>query len=168
MPRQATNQAKKKKQKRKSTEEYCSYLIEILNAKVRYSISENRGRKLSPGPYSEYSALEIIGRVVEPLKIAGREIDCTIYGSRDQDIRLNHPEKYDDDRYALIGNINARKDYCGFTGWVPASVLLPVGQLILAKELRYFDLMGKPLYRNYANIHHMSIIKETEADPDQE
>lgn len=168
MPRQNASQAIKKKRRRKPAEEYCSYLIEIISAKVRYSIAENRSKKLRPGPYSEYPAIEIIGRGVKPSKIAGREIDCTIYGSREQDVRLNHPEDFVDDRYALIGNMTVRKDYCGFTCWVPASTLLPIGQLILAKELRYFDLMGNVLFRNYANIHDITIIKEPEADPDQE
>jgi len=168
MPSKNATTPKTNKRRRKSVEEYCTYLIEILSWKIRYSLSENRGKKFNPGPYSEYSAIEIIGKVLEPTKIAGREIDCTIYGQRDHDIRLNHPEDYDDDRHSLVGHISAGKRYCRFTGWVPASMLLPIGQMVLAKEFRYFDLMGRTLFRNEAHIHNISIIKEPEIDPELE
>ena len=168
MPVQKKKTKKTKKGRRTVIEGYCSYLIEILKAKVRYSLSENRDKKFSVGTYSEYSAIEIIGNVLEPPKLAGREINCTLYGDRGHDARLNNPEKYADDRYALVGHITAKKDYCSFTGWLPASMLFPIGQMILAKELRYFDLLGKPLFRNEANIHNVSIINEPEVDPDLE
>lgn len=168
MPRQGIAPVKKKKKARKQVEQYCTYLIEILSCKTQYAISENRGKRFTPGPYSEYIAIEMAGIVLEPDKITNRTIECIIYGERDRDIKLNDPHDDQDDTYALIGHLTARKDYCGFTGWIPASMLLPIAQLIIAKELRYLDLMGKPLFRNYASIHNLSLIKELEADPELE
>ncbi len=164
MAQQIAASVKKKKRKRKQVEEYCSYVIEILSWELRYSISENRNKKLYPGPYSEYSSIEMTGKVIEPPKIADREIQCTLYGSREHDVRLNHPEDYTEERYALVGSITAGKKYCSFTGWVPASVLFPIGQMVIAKEFRHLDLLGKPLFRNYANIHNIVLIKEPEVD----
>lgn len=164
MPKQSATTTKKKPRRRKPIEEYCTYLIEILSWKMCYSISENSGKKLSPGPYSEYSAIEICGKVIEPPNIAGREIDCTLYSNREHDVRLNHPEDNNDDRYALVGSITARKDYCSFTGWVPASMLLPIGQMVLAREFRYLDLHGKTLFRNEASIRNITLIKEPETE----
>lgn len=168
MPRQGNAPVKKKKKTRKQVEQYCTYLIEILSCKTQYAISENRGKKFTAGPYSEYIAIEMVGKVLEPDKISNRTINCMIYGERDHDIKLNNPDNHHDDTYALIGHLTAKKAYCGFTGWLPASMLLPIAQLIIAKELRYLDLLGKPLFRNDAPIHNLTLIKELEAEPEAE
>jgi len=164
MPQQGRGSASKKSKARRHVEEYCFYTIEILGCSTRYEISENRGRRSDPGPYSELVMVKLSGKVLEPEKISNRTICCTLYGHREHDMKLNYPHDYLDDTRSLIGHLTARKDYCGFTGWLPSSMLLSISLLIAARELRYLDLLGKPLFRNEAPIHNISIFKELESD----
>lgn len=162
MPTAKAAPVKKKKKLHRPQEEYCTYLIEITDFNVRYSFSLNRGKRWNPGPYSEYSAIQIIGKLHEPAKILGREIKCTIYGSREHDRKLNEPEKYDGENDSLVGYVTAGKDYCGFTSWVPSSIIFGIGQMIQTKEFQFLELHGKPLFRNEANIHDITFTKEPE------
>jgi hypothetical protein len=47
-------------------------------------------------------------------------------------------------------------------------MLLPIAQLVIIKELRYLDLLGRPLFQNDASIYNLAMIKELEADPEPE
>ena len=96
--------------------QYCTYMLEVLDRKVRYSFSTNRDRVRTPGPYSEYAAIEITGKLILPEKHAETIIECTIYGRRDYDEFISKPNDFDKIQSGLVGMINISKDYSNFYG----------------------------------------------------
>jgi hypothetical protein len=84
--------------KNKLTDEYSSYPIKILNWTPNYSISLDKKRRFSIGPYSEHNILKIDGQLLGPKKLAGREIDVIIFADRQKSMAMTSDDVYEKNR----------------------------------------------------------------------
>lgn len=140
--------------------QYCTYMLDISDWKVRYSYSTNRDRSRTPGPYSEYSAIEITGKLILPEKHSGVVVECIIYGRREYDAYVSDPDKFDNVRSGSVGTLNIRKDYSSFYGWVPFSAFPMIASLLATKDFRYLQLYGTLLKYRSASIVSLDLRKD--------
>ncbi len=140
-----TGKKTKRKKPAKRQDEFSSYIIEISNSELSYSISLNKNKKLNAGPYWEYVLLKIIGKVLYPEKIMGRMMECTIRGDREQVEQVTDPLKYDEYYPRGVGFMDVRKDLTTFYGWVPFDILPHICQLVHLGGIKYLNLHGTAL-----------------------
>jgi len=140
-------------------------MIEVLDRKVRYSFSTNRDRVRTPGPYSEYAAIEITGKLILPEKHAETIIECIIYGRRDYDEFISKPNDFDKIQSGLVGMINISKDYSNFYGWVPFSTFPMIANMLATEDIKYLQLTGTPLKYRSANVVSLGLRKDY--DPEE-
>lgn len=146
--------------RRKPQNEYCTYMIEVMDWDARYSFSVNRDRTRTPGPYSEYSSIEIKGKLLLPEKHAGTEIECTVYGKREYDEYIWKPVQSDRIESGSVGMINIRKDYSHMFGWVPFTAFPMVANLLATGDFRYLQLFGTILKYRTASVVSLDFRKD--------
>lgn len=156
----AHNKPKPVKRRTPPPIQYCTYMIEVIDWKVRYSFSTNRNRPRTLGPYSEYSAIDITGKLILPEKNSETVIEGNIYGRREYDPYISSPEEYDKVDSHSVGIINIRKDYSSFWGWVPFTAFPLIANMFATKDFNYLQLFGEPLKYRSASIYSLDLRKD--------
>lgn len=145
---------KKKARKTKSPRrEECTYVIEIEDWKLSYSLSLDHHGKMSAGPYWEHTTLEMKGTFVYPETLA-KPIQVIIRGDREKTSALERPEEYCYESKA-IGGLTVRGKESEFLGSVPFDAIQTLCQILQARKLKYLVLLGQVLYRGGADIFSM-------------
>jgi hypothetical protein len=133
--------------------EECTYVIEIEDWNLSYSLSLDRYGKMSAGPYWEYTSLEMKGTFVHPETLA-KPIQVIILGDRDKISALEKPEEY---RYEpkAVGGLTVRGTESEFLGSVPFDAIQTLCQILQVRKLKYLVLSGQVLYRGSSDIFSM-------------
>ena len=155
--------ARRKRAARRRKEEYCSFIVEVTESELTYSIMLNEGRKYDPGPYTEFLHLEIKGVLVHPAKYAGKTLDATIIGDRDMVPRPDDPS-LPERKPIGVGGITLRGENRQYLGSVPFDVLPTVASMLESKHAKFIDLHGPSPYHGHATIRSMRFFRE--CDPD--
>jgi len=146
---------KKKATKTKSARrEECTYVIEIEDWNLSYSLSLDRHGKMSAGLYWEHTSLEMKGTFVHPETLA-KPIQIIILGDREKISALERPGEYHYEPKA-VGGLTIRGKESEFLGSVPFDAIQPLCQILQARKLKYLVLSGQVLYRGSSDIFSMS------------
>ena len=144
---------KRTKRKKAARREESTYVIEIEDWDLSYSLSLDRHGKISIGPYWEHTSLEMKGRFLHPEALT-KPIQVIILGDREKISALEKPEEY---RYEpkAVGGLTVRGKASEFLGSVPFDAIQTLCLLLQAKKLKYLVLSGQVLHRGSADIFSM-------------
>jgi len=155
---------RKRKKGRKSTQEQsCTYYIEILDWELPYSFSVNRHKDFFTGPFWEHMSLKLRGKIFRPEKLADKDLEIDIIGDRRYILLLQDPESKDYEPKG-IGMLTIRGKQSECSTWIPCDILHPLAFLLNEKKIKFLILSGQPLYRGSADI--TSIYFEKEFNPE--
>jgi hypothetical protein len=144
---------KRTKRKKPARQKECTYVIEIEDWSLSYSLSLDRHGKISIGPYWEHTSLEMKGRFLYPETLA-KQVQVIILGDREKISALEKPEDY---RYEpkAVGGLTIRGKESEFLGSVPFDAIQVLCLLLQTMKLKYLILSGQVLYRGSADIFSM-------------
>lgn len=154
---QTKNQTKKRVLAKRAKEEYCTFIVEVINWELPYSFSINYDSKHFPSPYSEYLHLHVQGVLREPKKHGGKEIDLTFIGDRSIIPEINNTSSLN--KPTRVGTITMRGENRGFIGSLPFDSLQVIAPMLESKRLRFIQLHGLSPYRCNAAIKSIHFLK---------
>lgn len=156
MARQAQKQTKKK-QRLVSQEEYCTFIVEIIDWELPYSFSINHNDKYDSAPYSEYLHMHLKGLLREPKKLGGKELDITIIG--DRSLILEKKNSLPPDIPNRVGTVTMRGESRSFIGSLPFDSLPIIACLLESKRAKYLELHGRTPFRGNAATSEVHFLK---------
>lgn len=150
----------RKKSKKPSKTESCTYSIEILDWELPYSFSINSNKKMIEGPFWEHMNLKLTGRFVYPEKLINSTIEVILIGDRRQVSMVATPENYQQYEPKAVGGLTVRGKQREFIGSIPFDVLNNMSSQFQAGGIKFFVLDGQPLYRGSADIKSIHFSKD--------
>jgi hypothetical protein len=145
------------KEKKKPARENAFYVIEINDWKHSYSFSLNDNERLKelfgPGLYRDHNLLVLSGILLEPQKIAGKDLVVNLFGSRDIVRVLEKPEGFPHASAKAVGGLTIRgktREYCGS---IPMDIFTVIANMLAVEKVKYITMFGQSLYRGKAEIH---------------
>lgn len=138
---------KVKKRRPAPREEIAEYVIEITEWFWEYSLSLSSGRFRDDDPYSESRDLQITGKLLRPtcLKTEAVQISIRPWSSMNEERRKDHNP-------IALGALELRLDMIKGSIGIPADVLSPIMQLLIAKELKFIVLTASKFRYRSAGI----------------
>jgi hypothetical protein len=141
--------ATRRKKQHKIVDEYCSYIVEIKDWELTYSLGLNTNPKLFAGQYSEHLHLSIKGVFRLPEKYSDQEIASTFIGDREI-----FPLKNDSDfKPKCVGALTLRGERREFIGALPFDSLPIVTTLMETKQIQFLDLYGQVPKHGHADVN---------------
>lgn len=150
-------QTTKKAQPKRPKEEYCTFVVEVIEWELPYSFSIHHDSKHYPSPYTEYLHLQIKGIIREPKKHGGIEIDLTFIGDRSIVPEINNLSS--DGKPNRVGTIIMRGKYRHYSGSLPFDSLQVIAPMLESKRLKFIELHGFSPYRGEAAIRSINFFK---------
>jgi hypothetical protein len=139
------NLAKAKKRRPAQPEEF-EYVVEITEWFWEYSLSLRAGKHRDEDPYCESQDLQITGKLLRP---AGLKTEVVQISLRPRS-SMNEERRKDYNPIAL-GALDLYPDMIKGSVGLPADVLSPIMQLLIAKELNFIVLTASKFrYRSAA------------------
>jgi hypothetical protein len=131
--------AKKKKRRRAPPEEFVEYVVEIANWDWGYSLLLNTstGRYRDDDPYMEFRHLQITGKLLRPVGLKTDAVQVSLLPSSGMS-----EEKRKDYKPIALGALDLYPDMIKGSIGIPADVLSPILQTLIAKELKFILLTG--------------------------
>ncbi len=160
---QAKKQTAKKARPKKPKEDYCTFVVEVIDLELTYLFSINHDQKYRPTPYEEYLHLDIKGILREPKKYDGKEIDVTFMGDRNMIPDINNPASTI--KPISLGFLKIRGDHRQFIGSIPQDSLPLIAPMLESKRIRFFHLHGSSLHHCTASIKSIHFFKDF--DPEE-
>lgn len=154
---------KKKRGRPKAKERFCIYTIEIMDYEPYYSISVDHLKDINPDPISEHSDFKLTGKLLSPSKVAKKIISVRIFGSRNRQYALQHPEEVNRE-IDSVGNLEIRGKNAEFITWVPVDIMAYLSSCLHAQKLRYIDLFSEPLHYGKAKVTSFHFYEKKETD----
>jgi hypothetical protein len=140
--------AARRKRQRRTQDEYCSYIVEIKDWELTYSVGLNTNPKLFAGQYSEHLHLTIKGLFRLPEKYSNQEVVSTFIGDREI-----FPLKNDSDfKPRCVGALTLRGERRDFLGALPFDSLPIINSLMETKRGKFLDLYGLRPKHGHADI----------------
>jgi hypothetical protein len=138
---EAKQKRKRKKSRRMKKPENCSYIIEIQEWNLKYSLSLNTVPNILSGMYLESLNLEINGVIRQPEKYAGKEMTSSFLGDRSIISCISEKENTEIKPNG-IGSITLRGEQREFLGVLPFDAIPIIRSLLEAKQIQYLDFYG--------------------------
>ena len=160
---QTKKQTVKNARPKRPKEEYCTFVVEVIEWELPYLFSIHHDSKHYPSPYTEYLHLQVKGIIREPKKHGGKEIDLTFIGDRSIVPEINNLSS--DSKPNRVGTINIRGEYRRFIGSIPFDSLQVIAPMLESKRLRFLELHGLSLYRGEAVTKSIRFFKDY--DPEE-
>lgn len=154
--------ARKTRRKRRSVEEWGSFLFAIEQVHSHYSFGD--GSRLDRTAFSEYFHPEIEATCMAPEKYKGRLTRFTLIGDRsdERDLRAQTfaTEKHD----VGVGTLTFRGERSEYLGSVPFDALWNVVSTMLAGGLHFIYLHGAVMKNGSARIKSIGFYEEFDLD----
>lgn len=166
MKTQATptkKQTTKKARSKRPKEDYCTFVVEVIDWELTYLFSINHDLKYRPTPYEEYLHLDIKGILREPKQFDNKGIDVTFMGDRNMIPYINNPDA--DIKPRSLGSVKIRGEHRQFIGSLPHDSLPLIAPMLESKRIRFFHLHGSSLHRCTASINSIHFFKDF--DPEE-
>ena len=136
--------AKKKKRRRAPPEEFVEYVVEITDWDWGYSLSLNTGKYRDEDPYHEFRHLQITGKLLRPAGLKTDAVQVSLLPSSEMS-----EERRKDYKPIALGALDLYPDMIKGSIGIPADVLAPILQMLIARELKFILLTGSKLrYRS--------------------
>jgi len=130
----------------------CTYAIEILDWEPSYFRSVNINKHLIEGPFWENLDIKIEGKLIHPKKLAEKNIEVTMIGSRQLVRVLEEPEKYQGFDPSSVGTLTIRGKQRELFGSIPFDVMGSISSLLQSGKIKFIVLSGHALYHGKAEI----------------
>lgn len=160
---QTQKQTKKKALPKRPKEKYTTFIVEVTDWELPYSLSINHDSKHFPSPYSEHLHLHVKGVFLEPKKHEGKEIDLTFIGDRSIVAEINNRSSVN--KPNRVGTVMIRGEYRQFIGSLPFDSLQVIAPMLESKRLRFLELHGLSLFRGEAATRSIHFLKDY--DPEE-
>lgn len=145
---EGSRSAARRKKQRRTVDEYCSYVLDIQDWELTYSLGLNPNPKVFSGQYSESLHLRIKGFIRLPEKYSTKEIVATFIGDREMFPMKNES----DSKPRCIGALTLRGERREFLGVLPFDSLPTINSLMETKQIRFLDLYGLTPKHGHADI----------------
>jgi len=155
---QTREKTAKKTRPKRPKEEYCTFVVEVIEWELSYLFSINLFSKHRQTPYEEYLHLNIKGMLREPKKFDGMEIDVTFMGDRNMMPDINNPASAV--KPISLGSVKIRGEHRQFIGSLPHDSLPLIAPMLESKRIRFFHLHGSSLHRCTASINSIHFFKD--------
>ncbi len=156
-------QTTKKARTKRPKEDYCTFVVEVIDWELTYLFSISHDLKYRPTPYEEYLHLDIKGILREPKKFDGKEIDVTFMGDRNMIPDINNPASTI--KPISLGSLKVRGEHRRFIGSIPQDSLPLIAPMLESKRIKFFHLHGSSLHRCTASIKSIHFFKDF--DPEE-
>jgi hypothetical protein len=151
--------ARKKKRRRTPREEFVDYIVEIEGWDWGYSLSLNTG-KFMDDPYHEFRHLQITGKMLRPAGLKAERVEVSLLPTFDMS-----EEKRKDYEPIALGSLESYPDRITASLGIPADVLSPIPQMLIAKQCRFILMTGTKFRYRSAKLQSFRLeIKLTEDD----
>ena len=140
--------AARRKRQHKAVDEYCSYVVEIKDWELTYSLGLNPNQKILSGQYMESLHLKIKGSIRLREKYSAKDMVSTFIGDREI-----FPMKNESDfKPRCIGAITLRGERREFLGVLPFDSLPIINSLMETKQVQFLDLNSFTPRHGHADI----------------
>ena len=146
-----------------AAEQYCSYLVKILDWTPSYSLHLETNTLLFNGPYWDHWSLDIQGEFLAPKKVAGKQVKVCFLASREMDEALLNPDNYKVKPKSL-GGLSSRGKDSDYLGSLPYSAFGHTLNMLQAEKYKYVAFHGKVLRYGKADIKSFYFIYDYEPD----
>jgi hypothetical protein len=150
--------------RKKVTEAYGSYIVEVVDWETCYSFTINSDDRFYSGSYGEHLRFEVKGILRCPLKFEGKDIQVTFLGSRPLTTYLN-TEEYITPQPLSVGHLTIRGQQRDYIGSLPFDTVPVISSLLQAKQVRFISMSGKALFRGSASIDWINFMRDF--DPEE-
>jgi len=151
----------RRKSHRRAVKEYCSYIVEIQDWELTYSLGLNPNPKLLSGQYTEALHLSLKGILRQPEKYSSKEITSTFIGDREI-----FPTKNDSDfTPRCVGAITLRGEQRDFIGALPFDSLPIISSPMQSNQVQFVDFYGQTHKYGHADIRWIHFFKKY--DPEE-
>ena len=158
----------RQKKSTKPVREIQFYVIEITDWKHFYSLALNDNDSLKdlfgPGLYREHKSLALSGVFLEPKKIAGKDLQIKLFGSRDISEVLDKPEDYPRASVKAVGGLTVRGKTREYFGSLPMDIYILIANMLAAGKVKYLSMLGDALFRGKADIHSIDFEETHDTD----
>jgi hypothetical protein len=141
--------------------EFQSYIFRVENPEVSYGLSIDR-KGVTEGPYWEHLELSVLGTIVSPEKVQGRQGTLTFLADRRITRDLDNPIESRSQPIA-VGTLTIWGGTTSYLGSLPHDALWHILALLTRGEIQMLALHGETLYRGSAKI--LNVHFEREIDP---
>lgn len=131
-----------------------------------YSVSVDHLKDFNPDPISEIADLTITGKLLDPSKVAGKILSLRIFGSRNIEYGLQHPNELSKD-IDKVGDLEIRGKHSEFIGFVANDMLTYLSSCLHAQKIRQIDLFSEPLHYGKAKVTSIHFHGEKEEEDEQ-
>jgi hypothetical protein len=138
---------KEKKRRPAPPEEFVEYVIEITEWFWEYSLSLSSGRYRDHDPYCESRDLQITGKLLRPTGLKTEAVQISMRPSSG----MNEERRKDYNPIGL-GALDVYPDMIKGLIGMPADVLSPIIQLLIAQELKFIVLTASKFRYRSAGI----------------
>lgn len=152
----------KKAKGRRAPVQYQTYVFQIDGWTPSYSFAVNHAA-WREGPYWEYLALTVTGRIVSPSKFKDRAGQLVLLGNREDARKVEEPPS-SDWRPNCVGSLTIRGRRTEYLGSIPHDSLWGVVGMLNAGALRFVDLTGEALRYGTAMIQTISFSRELDPE----
>jgi hypothetical protein len=151
----------KGKKRRKSRElRHFSYVVQIQDWAMSYSMHLNPKERFGPGPYWEHGSLDIAGTVIAPPELEGRGIDVIFLADREIPVILSG-QKTVTYKPECVGTLTTRgQQRAEYLGSLPTDVFWTLPSLFLAEKIKFIVLYGPEPYRGTSPISSFRLTRE--------
>jgi hypothetical protein len=126
--------------------EMVEYLVDIIDWRWAYSLSLISA-KYGDNPYREKRPLKIVGKLLQPADLKTDVVHISLIPTT----RMSH-ERRKNSSAMTLGAFEVLPDMIVSLINIPADVLSPILQMLIAKELKFIKLTGSKFYRRRATL----------------
>jgi hypothetical protein len=146
-----------------AAEQFCSYLVKILDWTPSYSLHLKTNKVISEGPYWDHCSLDIQGEFMAPKKVVGGQVKVCFLASREMDEALSNPDDYKAKPKSL-GGLSSRGENSDYLGSLPYSAFGHTLNMLQAGKYKYVAFHGKVLRYGKADIKSIYFMFDYEPD----
>jgi hypothetical protein len=133
-------------------EEFVEYVVDIIDWHWAYHLSFKSGNYRDDDPYREFRHLKIIGKLLGPAGLRTEVVHISLLPSS-----VMSEERRKNSKPIALGALELYPDMIQGLIGIPADVLSPILQMLIAKKLKYVLLNGSKFYRRSARLTGFSL-----------
>jgi hypothetical protein len=149
----------RRKKRKRVVEVHETYPVRIIAWKVDYSLRLDKDHRFTEGFYWEYYSLEVIGELLGPDRIKGRQIKITFLADRELDQAIAHPNSIKWEPTAL-GGLTSRGKNSDFIGSLPFKVCGQILTMLQCGKTNYVVFDGEAMRYGHASIKGVTLTGE--------
>jgi hypothetical protein len=127
--------------------EMVEYVVDIIDWHWAYSLSLISEKYRDDDPYRDFRHLKIVGKLLQPAGLKTEVVRISLIPSSGMS-----EERRKNSSPMTLGAFELRPDMIEGLIGIPADVLSPILQMLIAKKLKFVQLTGSKFYRRSARL----------------